>query len=284
MLKPEKIIIYISIALFTLSVYLYSKEIKNLEQEEEKANRNFIGVVVDSTGDTKIRFGDSISWKKLAQKSRIYTGAYLYTGKDSSIKVALLDHSSINLEENALIFIDSLPNIQKVQRLKEQRLDPLQLKYYGGVALIETTENSAIKKIETKTEKIELNKKKTNLKIEEVESETKKEKTRSISVISGNVSLTRSAGGAGGGSKKKSLGAGQKSSGEQILASEVAEDIDREMKRVDEEEEKRRKVFEDFKDRHSFAVFYKRLKSFINVLLFEQNDQTPKEDTSKENF
>ena len=103
--RQEKFIISLSVALLLVAFMAY-KIIPEVMSSLRPKGGNFIGMVLESQGEIKMRFGESVNWKPARKKDRIYSKVYLFTGENSSASFAFLDESSLNLGPNSLIYID----------------------------------------------------------------------------------------------------------------------------------------------------------------------------------
>lgn len=109
--------------------------------------KNFIGLVIEAKGDTRMRLGDSISWFQLHNKDKIYSQAYLFTGKDSSATYAFLDESTIHLGENSLIFLDFLIDSSFYEEKKKISSNGIAVDLVEGSMHFNLKDDSPVKKI-----------------------------------------------------------------------------------------------------------------------------------------
>lgn len=129
-----------------------------------------------------MRFGDSINWRKMKRKDRIYSQTYLFTGLGSSATYGFLDESSITLGENSLIFMDL--NLESAGRSTESE-EPVSLELVEGQMQINMKDKSAVKKIKVQDTMIDLSKQqKTVIKLN-----YEKKQGLDIAVIQGDINI-----------------------------------------------------------------------------------------------
>lgn len=115
----------------------------------------FIGLVIKGEGDLRMRFGESINWKKIGNKDKIFTQTYLFTGPNSSATYGFLDESTISLGENSLIFMDFKFNDEGSVVEPD---DSVALELVEGEMQINLKDSSAVKKIKVEDAMIDVSK------------------------------------------------------------------------------------------------------------------------------
>ena len=183
--RQEKFIIVLSIGIFLLAL-LGLRLIPQLLESMKPTNSNFIGMVIEANGDTKIRFGDSISWRNAVKKDPIYSRAYLFTGENSTGTFAFLDESALSLGPNTLIYIDIVlgedgkPKKQKKSGIKNE----LMIELVDGEMKIDLKDKSSIKTLKTEDASIGLSEKNSFVKLK-----YNNLNGMEVSVMKGNVNI-----------------------------------------------------------------------------------------------
>ncbi len=197
-----------------------------------------------------MRFGDSINWRKLRSKDRIYSQTYLFTGADSSASYGFLDESSISLGANSLIYMDF--TFKKNGRGNAG--DAVALELVEGEMQINLKEKSPVKKIKIQDAMIDISKQqKTIIKLNYEQTEG-----LDIAVIQGDIDI-----------KQKNVSYNVKQGEKVGIASEdstpVAKTIDEktmeEIKRIAESDHK--KTVEDLKNKRQFNYVFQQ---FIEIV------------------
>ena len=116
----------------------------------------FIGLVLKGNGDLRMRFGDSINWRKMKPKDKIYSQTYLFTGPQSSAIYGFLDESTISLGENSLIFMDFA--FDSEGRRSGDGEDSISLELVDGEMQINLKDKSSVKKIKVEDTMIDISK------------------------------------------------------------------------------------------------------------------------------
>jgi hypothetical protein len=176
--KKEKIVLIFSVSLIVFAIFLYNY-LPDLVLGYKPHNANFIGLTTHADGDVQVRFGDSINWKKLQKNDGIYARSYLFTGANSSGSYAFLDESTINLEQNSLVFLNFHPTAKKSDDAQALSIDLLE----GNVKLA-LPKDSNIKSITMNETTLEPGKEQTSLKLE---SGSKVE----VMVMEGEINVTK---------------------------------------------------------------------------------------------
>ena len=149
-----------------------------MEALDPKASE-FAGLVLNTTGEVKIRFGDSINWKKLKTSDKVYSNSYLFTGPDSSAGFGFVDESSLNLGPNSLVFIGLIKS-----KLKKEKSENLQLELVNGKMQVDLKKLSNIQSLKVADAVIELNKKSSTILLQN------DNEGMQVSIMQGDVKIT----------------------------------------------------------------------------------------------
>ncbi|PIK15124.1 FecR domain-containing protein [Halobacteriovorax sp. JY17] len=209
MKKQEKLVLYISIFCVVLGI-LVSIILSELDLTGNEDNLNYIGTTVETNGEVKIRYGESINWKTLGANDNIYSKSYLFTGDGATGKFVFLDGSIIKLDPNSLIYLDFMFDIKDINKNKNLK-NSLKIDFVDGEISFDLKEESSVKKIAMNDTTISINKKETMIKLQN----DKKTQEMQVSVFEGDVSLNK---------RNKEF---QIKSGEKLKISE-SKDMDRE--------------------------------------------------------
>lgn len=134
------------------TIYIFLPDLVSLVNPKDS---KFIGLVIKGEGDLRMRFGESINWKKIQHKDKIYTQTYLFTGPKSSATYGFLDESTISLGENSLIYMDFKFNDEGSSMEPD---DSVALELVEGEMQINLKNNSAVKKIKVEQAMIDVTK------------------------------------------------------------------------------------------------------------------------------
>lgn len=182
--KQEKIIITVSIIglIATIIGYLFLPLILN---EIEPKNENFIGLVLDTKNDVKIRYANSVTWIKANKSDRIYTNTYLFTGSGSSSSYAFLDKSTIDLGENSLVLLDFSVDPAAAEAEKGKKRS-VKIKVIEGESVdIALVKESQVSDIEVENANINVNDEEMTINV----SKKDKHPTFQVSSLSGEVDI-----------------------------------------------------------------------------------------------
>jgi|GEM_PF-3781924 len=251
MKKQEKIIISVSLGVFLL-VVIVLQLIPYIASSIEEKNSDFIGLVVETKNDAKLRFGDSVSWKKAEKMDRLYSKSYLFTGDDSFMSYALLDGSKISLSSNSLVFLD-----YSATDLKKDSTDaPLDIELLNGNVGVNIKEKSKLKKIKVDNTVIDFTDKKTHISLTRSE-----DKSVEIVVMQGDVNIVKDnknfqidSG------EKLSISADEKASPEESKVDESTLD---EMKRIAAQENW--ESLEELQKKRNFKFYLEKTLRFFNL-------------------
>jgi hypothetical protein len=181
--RQEKFIISLSVALLLLAFIAY-KIIPEVISSLRPKGGNFIGMVLESNGEIKMRFGESVNWKPARKKDRIYSKVYLFTGENSSASFAFLDESSLNLGPNSLIYIDlALDKKSKVK--KDDSNNQLAIELVDGQMQVDLKSNKMIKKLKIDDASIDISKENSIVKLNYNENNGME-----VSVMKGNINIS----------------------------------------------------------------------------------------------
>lgn len=248
MTRQEKLIGGFAIALIVLGLAAYTL-IPSLLSGIDSANRNLVGIVINGTGELKMRLGDTANWRTLKEKDPIYSKAYLFTGNQSTAEYLFLDESTITLNENSLVFID-------FNGLKASKTDDsLDIDLIDGKMVLDLSEKNNFKKIKVAETTIDVTEQKTKIVIGSDE-----KLGVDISVYQGGVDISRK-------DQKINLKSGEKISVSQneIVKEAVDSELLDELNRLAESDRKRI-LSELRKDRELTVVFKKVLESMRQFL------------------
>ncbi len=145
---------------------------------------NFIGMVLESQGEIKMRFGESVNWKPARKKDRIYSKVYLFTGENSSASFAFLDESSLNLGPNSLIYID-LSLDQNGKSKKDDTSNQLAIELVDGQMQVDLKSNNMIKKLKIDDASIDISKENSIVKLNYNE-----KNGMEVSVMKGDINIS----------------------------------------------------------------------------------------------
>lgn len=140
--RQEKFILLLSGAILLLAFLALLIAPKILDSFRSSST-DFIGMVLEAEGETKMRFGDSVNWKPFVKRDKLYSKVYLFTGGNSSGSFAFLDESVLNLGPNSLVFIDL--DFEDIKNKKD--LDELAIELVDGEMKIDLKTKSIIQNI-----------------------------------------------------------------------------------------------------------------------------------------
>ncbi len=158
--RQEKIILLLSGAILIIAL-IGLLIAPGILQTLRSSNADFIGMVLEAQGETKMRFGDSVNWKAFVKKDKIFSKVYLFTGPNSSGSFAFLDRSVLNLSENSLVFIDLDPQAIKNRETRED----MAIELVDGEMKIDLKSTSLIKSIRIADASIKLSEQNSILKM-----------------------------------------------------------------------------------------------------------------------
>jgi hypothetical protein len=181
--RQEKFIISLSVALLLVAFMAY-KIIPEVISSLRPRGGNFIGMVLESKGEIKMRFGESVNWKPARKKDRIYSRVYLFTGENSSASFAFLDESSLNLGPNSLIYID-LSLDQKDKSKKDDSNNQLAIELVDGQMQVDLKSNNMIKKLKIDDASIDISKENSIVKLNYNE-----KNGMEVSVMKGDINIS----------------------------------------------------------------------------------------------
>jgi hypothetical protein len=141
-------------------------------------------MVLESKGEIKIRFGESVNWKPARKKDRIYSKVYLFTGDNSSASFAFLDESSLNLGPNSLVYID-LSLDQKGKAKEEDQNNQLAIELVDGQMQVDLKSNKMIKKLKIDDASIDISKENSVVKLNYNE-----KNGMEVSVMKGDINIS----------------------------------------------------------------------------------------------
>jgi hypothetical protein len=220
--RQEKTIIIISTT--TLSVALIvTLLLPRIFNILDPMSGQFAGLVLKSQGDVRIRFGDSINWKKLSSQDKVYSNSYLFTGKESSANFGFVDESTLNLGANSLVYIGLIQN-----KLEKSKIDHMQIELVNGKMQMDLKQVSKIQSIKIADAVIELNKNSSIIRLENTQD------SMEVSIMQGEVKLTSRDG-------TYNVKSGEKlevKSGESSKVSPLSPELIQEMKRLSAEDRK----------------------------------------------
>ena len=142
MIKQERFVFItsISILLFSIIGHFFTSYIYDSRGEKHS---NFIGIVTELSGNSKVRYVDDITWRDMSKSQKVYSYSYIYSGPDSKVTLAFLDQSSIAMGPNSLIFLNFRIHINSNQ----DQLNDLSLDVVKGKVDVDLREKSNIKDI-----------------------------------------------------------------------------------------------------------------------------------------
>ncbi|HXH76827.1 MAG TPA: hypothetical protein VNJ08_17795 [Bacteriovoracaceae bacterium] len=103
--KREKLILFFSMLIIVVAAIVFLS-LPRVLNSLRPHNPNYIGLATQIEGDVKVRFGNSLSWRKLEKRERIYSHSFLFTGPNSTSSFAFLDKSTIKLDANSLVSLN----------------------------------------------------------------------------------------------------------------------------------------------------------------------------------
>lgn len=224
--RQEKFVLYTSIAIFVVAISLSILLPENLANSRPGSS-TFIGLTLESEGDVKMRFGESINWQTLTKKDKIFSKIYLFTGKNSEAKFAFLDESFLKLGPNSLIYLDAIVDSQG-KIISDGKKPQLSLDLVEGDININLKGKSLISTLKVGNKEVLTNSDETNLKIKSNDNEGSE-----VSVLQGSANV------------KSDYGERQLESGEKLAYSpqapepsveKIPDDIMEEMRKMSEEE------------------------------------------------
>ncbi len=183
--RQEKFIIMLSLGIFLLAL-LGLRLIPRLLESMKPTNSNYIGMVLEAKGDTKIRFGDSVNWRNALKKDPIYSKAYLFTGENSSGTFAFLDESALSLGPNTLIYIDIVlgEDGKPKKQNKSTSKNELVIELVDGEMKIDLKNTSLIKSLKVEDASIGLTEKNSVVKLK-----YNNMNGMEVSVMKGNINI-----------------------------------------------------------------------------------------------
>lgn len=180
--RQEKFIISLSVALLLVAFMAY-KIIPEVISSLRPKGGNFIGMVLESNGEIKMRFGESVNWKPARKKDRIYSKVYLFTGENSSASFAFLDESSLNLGPNSLIYIDLA--LDQKSKSKDDPNNQLAIELVDGQMQVDLKSNNMIKKLKIDDASIDISKENSIVKLNYNE-----KNGMEVSVMKGDINIS----------------------------------------------------------------------------------------------
>lgn len=254
--KREKLVLILSFTLITLAAGFYVLMPKILNSFKPH-NPNFIGLSTHTTGDVKIRFGDSITWRKLEKKEKIFANSYLFTGPNSSSTFAFLDKSTIKLDANSLVSLDfQVQGQDGTVPLTAEGMPTLKIGLVEGKADVRLRPNSQVKSIHMDQSVVNIGNDAAIIQLEGG-------KDNKIAVMDGQVNVTSKG-------QTHEVKAGEKAVSnadeEELKKEEVPDELMEEMKKLALEND--RLMFEEEKKKREF--FY-LIKQMFAVMLGEES-------------
>lgn len=243
--RQEKFILYPSLILILISVFFYLL-LPFLFNVRESGD--FIGLVSEAKGETKLRLGKTISWMRLQKLSEIYSRSYLFTGANSSLTILFLDESFLKLRANSLIYLDY------DLKHKEKKSKGLVLDFVDGEMAVDLKKNSSLKKIKIKDTEIEIMDSEAKI----VMSRGFQNKEMALTVLEGDINIKTQ-----GNNLNLRTGQSLKISNKEHRKEEVSKELLDEMKRVLSKNNKRAELPEYFKDRSLKNFFIEIARIFV---------------------
>jgi len=247
--RQEKSIIVFAISSLGIAIVMILWVLPNLMQSLESKASQFAGLVLNSSGEVKIRFGDSINWKQLKTSDKVYSNSYLFTGPDSSAGFGFVDESSLSLGPNSLVFIGLIKN--KLD--KDDSSENLQLELVNGKMQVDLKKLSNIRSLKVADAVIELNRKTSTILLQN------DNEGMQVSVMQGDVKLTSKEG-------QYDIKSGEKlevKAGETTEVNPLPPEVIEEMKKLSDEE--RKLLMEELqKNRNITSVIANILKRIFN--------------------
>lgn len=182
--KREKLILFFSLSLIACAGMLYLL-LPAIVNKIKPSNPNYIGLSIQTKGDVKIRFSNSIIWRKLDKEDKIFANSYIFTGPDSTSRFAFLDRSVIELEPNSMVSLDfqALARDGKVSTT-EQGFPQIKIGVVGGKVDLKLRPDSQVKSVKMDNTSIEVGGGKSIL------LEVSSSDVEEVSVMDGDVMLT----------------------------------------------------------------------------------------------
>jgi FecR protein len=178
--KKERLILIISVMIILFATLIYFM-LPTLFTTLNPPNQNFIGIVADIKGDAKVRYGDSISWRTLNRKDKIYANSNFFTGENSHATFAFKDKSSLTLDSNSLVFLNFAPvNTAGTEG------NPIDMELVEGKLEIDLKKKSNFHKIKIDDATIDISKEATKIKLS-----TSAESKVEVSVLKGEVAMAQ---------------------------------------------------------------------------------------------
>lgn len=253
--KREKLVLFFSLSVMSLAAIIFLALPRILDSFKPH-NPNFIGLSTHSQGDVKIKFGDSLTWRKLDKKGKIYSRSYLFTGPNSTSSLAFLDKSTIKLDPNSLVSLnfDIVPGEEDVT-LTEEGLPALKIGVLEGKVGLQLKPNSQVKKIEMEQSVLKLGNEATSLLLESGDGDK-------VAVLAGGVTM-RSRG------ETYQLKTGEKLGvqGDEVKKEEVPDELLQEMKRIAMEND--RQAFEEEKRKRQLSYLLSQWYNYLTGNLTE---------------
>ena len=176
--RQEKTIVIISTTTLSVAILL-TLLLPRIFNDLDPMSGQFAGLVLKQQGDVRIRFGDSINWKKLSTQDKVYSNSYLFTGADSAANFGFVDESTLNLGANSLVYIGLIQN-----KLEKSKNDDMQIELVNGKMQMDLKQLSKIQSIKIADAVIELNKKSSTIRLEN------NNDSMEVSIMQGEVKLT----------------------------------------------------------------------------------------------
>lgn len=245
--RQEKTIILFSSLFLTVAV-IATLLLPDVFNSIAPSGGQFAGLVLKSKGDIRIRFGESINWKKLTAKDKIYSNSYLFTGEDSSANFGFIDESSLSLGSNSLVYVGLINN-----KLEKSQNENLQLELVNGSVQVDLKKLSQIQSIKVADAVIKLNKKSSTIRLQN------NPDSMEVSIMQGDVQLTSKEG-------EYNIKSGEKleiKSGEKSQVAKMSPELIKEMKKLSDED--RKMLMDEFqKNRNISSLIANLLERLIN--------------------
>jgi len=177
--KKERLILIISVMIIFLSFIAYLT-LPTLFTNFNPPNANFIGIVTDIRGDAKVRYGDSISWRTLNRKDKIYANSNFFTGEASHATFVFKDKSTLTLDSNSLVFLNFAPVSTGTEG------NPIDMELVEGKLDIDLKKKSNFHKIKIDDATIDITKDMTKIKLS-----TSAASKVEVSVLKGEVEMAQ---------------------------------------------------------------------------------------------
>lgn len=215
-------------------------------------NNKFIGIVVKSQGDLKMRFGNSINWKSAKTNDKIYSQTYLFTGPASSAVYGFIDNSTIKLGENSLIFMDFVAS-----DANRRADDSIALDLVEGQIELNLREKSPLKKIIIEDAVIDITKKQKTI----IQLNYQEEAGLDIAVLHGDIDINQK-------NVSYNIKQGEKvgvTSSGKLTPPELDEQTKEKIRNLSKEDHE--KIVNDLKSKRQLSrIFLELLDEFKNVI------------------